>query len=181
MASRYVGLGLGLWYLGAPFIWSYPVGFLWWHSLVLGAAIITLVPELARELGSNFTDFRQLIFSGVLVFNLFSAALSRERNQIGVMKALGASGVQIRMIHFCSVMVLGLAGLALGIPLATATGGFYADFIAPMMNFAISDYSTPVWIYVVLVTVGLGIPLLAAAVPIWQASRTAACSSTERS
>lgn len=34
---------------------------------VLGAAIITLVPELARELGSNFTDFRQLIFSGVLV------------------------------------------------------------------------------------------------------------------
>ncbi len=34
---------------------------------ILGATIITMVPELARELGSSFTDFRQLIFSGVLV------------------------------------------------------------------------------------------------------------------
>ena len=37
-----------------------------WGPL-FGAAIITLVPEIARELGNDFTDFRQLIFSGVLV------------------------------------------------------------------------------------------------------------------
>jgi len=40
-----------------------------------------------------------------------------------------------------------------------------------MMNFEISNYAVPAWIYLVLVCVGLGIPLLAAAIPIWQASR----------
>jgi len=111
------------------------------------------------------------IFSGILVFNLFSAALSRESSQIGVMKALGASTSQIRMIYFCSVLFLGVAGLALGIPLATISGGAYADFLAPMMNFDITSYAVPIWIYAALVGVGLGIPLLAAAVPIWRASR----------
>lgn len=51
MASRYVGIGLGVWYMGAPFIWGYPVGFLWWHSAVLGAAI--LVVTITFHLGIN--------------------------------------------------------------------------------------------------------------------------------
>jgi putative ABC transport system permease protein len=111
------------------------------------------------------------VFSGVLVFNLLSASLSRERSQIGVMKALGASPVQISSIYYRSVIFMGVAGLALGIPLANVSGAAYADLLSPMMNFTISSYAVPLWIYLVLLCVGLGIPLLAAAIPIWQASR----------
>ncbi|WP_419938517.1 SPW repeat domain-containing protein [Candidatus Palauibacter sp.] len=51
MASRWVGLALGLWFLGAPFIWGYPFGFLWWHSVVLGGSI--LVVTITFNLGIN--------------------------------------------------------------------------------------------------------------------------------
>ncbi len=51
MASRWVGFGLGFWFLGAPFLWGYPFGFLWWHSVVLGGAI--LVVTITFHLGPN--------------------------------------------------------------------------------------------------------------------------------
>ncbi len=47
----YGGLGLGFWYLGAPFVWGYPFGFLWWHSIVLGGSI--LVVSITYQLGVN--------------------------------------------------------------------------------------------------------------------------------
>ena len=42
MISRYVGLAVGVWYLLAPFVWRYPSGFLWWHSIVIGAIVIAV-------------------------------------------------------------------------------------------------------------------------------------------
>ena len=51
MASRFLGMGLGVWFMGAPFIWGYPFGFLWWHSVVLGGAI--LVVTISFNLGIN--------------------------------------------------------------------------------------------------------------------------------
>ncbi|MDX1578544.1 MAG: hypothetical protein R3266_08665, partial [Gemmatimonadota bacterium] len=51
MASRIVGMVVGLWYMGAPFIWGYPVGFLWWHSVVIGAAVV--VVTISFNLGIN--------------------------------------------------------------------------------------------------------------------------------
>ncbi len=40
MISRYVGLLIGVWYVLAPFVWGYPMGFLWWHSILIGSVII---------------------------------------------------------------------------------------------------------------------------------------------
>lgn len=42
MITRYVALGIGAWYLLAPFLWGYPMGFLWWNDVVIGAAVGTL-------------------------------------------------------------------------------------------------------------------------------------------
>lgn len=42
MIARYVGLTIGAWYVLAPFAWGYPVGFLWWQDVVIGAAVIAL-------------------------------------------------------------------------------------------------------------------------------------------
>lgn len=47
MTPAYVGIGLGVWYLLAPFVWGYPFGFLWWHSLLLGAAILAVAISFA--------------------------------------------------------------------------------------------------------------------------------------
>jgi len=71
MASRFVGIGLGLWYMAAPFIWSYPFGFLWWHSVVLGAAIIAVT--ITFNLGINRLSGWGLIAIGA--YSMFSPFL----------------------------------------------------------------------------------------------------------
>lgn len=42
MLWRYVGVGIGAWYIFAPFIWGYPLGFTWWHSIGIGLAVTAL-------------------------------------------------------------------------------------------------------------------------------------------
>ncbi len=42
MLWRYVGVGIGAWFVFAPFIWGYPLGFTWWHSIGIGVAVLAL-------------------------------------------------------------------------------------------------------------------------------------------
>lgn len=42
MIARYLGVLIGVWYVTAPFVWGYDLAFNWWHSLVLGAAVLAL-------------------------------------------------------------------------------------------------------------------------------------------
>jgi len=42
MKTRYLALGIGAWYVLAPFLWGYPLGFLWWNDVVIGAAVAAL-------------------------------------------------------------------------------------------------------------------------------------------
>jgi len=111
------------------------------------------------------------ILSAVLVFNLISATLSKHLSQIGVMKSLGASINQISHIYYRGVILLGLMGMLLSMPLALYVATWYVDMLMPMMNFNIESYHIPFWVLVVQVVVGIGIPLLAAFVPIKRASR----------
>ncbi len=47
MKAAYVGIGVGIWYLVAPFLWGYPFGFLWWHSILIGAAVVAVAASFA--------------------------------------------------------------------------------------------------------------------------------------
>jgi hypothetical protein len=42
MLWRYTGIAIGVWFIFAPFIWGYPLGFIWWHSIGIGAAVVAL-------------------------------------------------------------------------------------------------------------------------------------------
>lgn len=42
MAARFVGVLVGAWYVTAPFVWGYDPTFNWWHSVVLGGAVLAL-------------------------------------------------------------------------------------------------------------------------------------------
>jgi putative ABC transport system permease protein len=112
-----------------------------------------------------------LFLSAVLVVNMISALLSQQIRQIGVMKAIGASVRQVTGIYYSMVLLLGLSGLALGLPLAILAGRGYASFASTMLNFQIFDDSVG-WPYLVLqISVGLLLPLLAASWPILRGSR----------
>lgn len=42
MIARFVGLSIGVWYVLAPFLWGYPLGFLWWHEVIIGTVVAAL-------------------------------------------------------------------------------------------------------------------------------------------
>jgi len=42
MAARYIGILVGVWYITAPFAWGYTEAFNWWHSMVIGGAVLAL-------------------------------------------------------------------------------------------------------------------------------------------
>jgi len=111
------------------------------------------------------------LLSAVLVFNLMSAMLSKHIKQIGVMKAIGASSRQISGIYYRGVVILGLLALAISLPSAVVFGNRYVDALTPMMNFDINSYQVPIWILLIQIMLGIGIPLLSAYLPIIKASQ----------
>jgi len=112
-----------------------------------------------------------LILSGILVANIIAALLAQQIRQIGAMKAIGGQTVQIAGLYFGTVLIFGLGALLIGIPLSVSAGRAYAGFTATLLNFNITSDAIPLWVFVVQIAIGLTVPLLAAAVPIFKGSR----------
>ncbi|MBK9925255.1 MAG: FtsX-like permease family protein [Anaerolineales bacterium] len=114
-----------------------------------------------------------LIMSGVLVTVMISAMLGQQIRQIGIMKAIGGNAGQIAGIYLVMVLALGLVALAIGLPISLALGRALSNYEAvQMLNFEIFDNRVDLWVYALIVIVGLLVPLLAAANPIIKGSRT---------
>lgn len=111
-----------------------------------------------------------LVLSGILVANIISAMLAQQIRQIGAMKAVGARTRQVTSIYFRTVLIYGIAALAIGIPIANAAGRTYAEFTGKLLNFDITSDFIPPWVFALQVMVGLLIPLVSAAVPILRGS-----------
>ncbi|MCZ7385438.1 MAG: FtsX-like permease family protein [Candidatus Methanoperedens sp.] len=112
-----------------------------------------------------------LILSSVLVASTISALLAQQIRQIGVMKVVGARTYQIAGLYFGTVLLLGIAGLVIGIPTGIWAGKGFAAFTAKVLNFNITSDFIPHWVYAVQIFVGLSVPLLAAAFPVYRGSR----------
>ncbi len=112
-----------------------------------------------------------LILGGVLTAGVLAALLARQVRQIGVMKALGATSGQVAGIYGAYVLVLAGAGVSAGLSLGAVLGRLLARSIAPMLNLEVGSWSVPTGTLALEAALGLGIPLLAAAVPILRAAR----------
>ena len=109
-----------------------------------------------------------LLLSGILVVNLLTALMASQVRQIGVMKAIGGTRWQIARIYFGQALFLGLAAVAVSIPLGVIGSRALCDYMAMFLNFDINSYAVPVWVYLAVAIVGLASPLIAAAYPVWR-------------
>ncbi len=112
-----------------------------------------------------------LALSGFLVVNLLAAMLAGQTREIGVMKAIGGRWQQIAAMYLAVAAVLGVAAVALAVPVSLWLGREYAQVKAELLNFDIAGYSVPAWVIVLQVVVGILLPVIAAAFPVWQACR----------
>ena len=112
-----------------------------------------------------------MIVSGFLVTNVMNTIIVEQRRQIGAMKALGANLFNNFQIYAGMAFVYGLIGTALGLLLAAPFAAMAARPLATQMSVYIEGYKiSPVGLGIGAV-MGIIVPVLAAVVPVWQASK----------
>jgi putative ABC transport system permease protein len=130
------------------------------HADLMGLLLVTM---------SSF-GFFVLILSGILVVNLLLGVMASQVRQIGVMKAIGGTRWQVARIYLSQALLLGIAALAMALPLGILGSRMLCRSLAVLLNFDITSFAAPLWVYLWAVTVGLVVPLLAAAYPVWKGS-----------
>jgi putative ABC transport system permease protein len=130
------------------------------HSSIMGLLLLAM---------SSFGLFA-LLLSGILVVNLMTALMAAQIRQIGVMKTLGGTRRQIAGIYFGQALLLGVAALLVAMPVGLWGSRALCRYFAVFLNFDITSFAVPPWVYLLVAAVGLVVPLLAAAYPVWNGS-----------
>lgn len=112
-----------------------------------------------------------LFLSMFLVFNTVSAHLMQQVPQIGMMKAVGARTGQIATLYLGMVAIFGILALVLAIPLGIMATHWFMGFLAYFMNFKLQRFYLPSDVLALEIALGLGVPLLAALLPILGGTR----------
>jgi putative ABC transport system permease protein len=112
--------------------------------------------------------FITLLAGCLIIINLLNFILSGQSKQIAIMKATGANTLQIAIPYFLYVFVISFLGLLLSFPLSILAGSVYSGFAADILNFKIVSYAIPLPVYIIQIMLGIAIPLLSAAYPIFR-------------
>lgn len=112
-----------------------------------------------------------LLLSGILVVNLLTAMMATQVRQIGVMKAIGATRRQIAGIYLSQAALLGAAAILVAVPAGILGSRALCRAMGVFLNFDIQSFTAPAWVYLLVAAVGLLVPLLSAAHPVWKGSR----------
>lgn len=112
-----------------------------------------------------------LLLSAILVATSVAALLSRQVREIGVMKTIGATSLQLATLYLAMIAVLGLVAVALALPVGVVGARGLASMSAKMLNITLSSVAIPAWVFAVQGAAGVLVPLVAAAVPIMQGCR----------
>ncbi len=107
-----------------------------------------------------------LALACALIFNTLSAHVVQQTDQIGIMKALGASSVTVAGVYLVETALLALLAIALALPVALFAAHFSSCKLLGLFNIACGKfvYSERAVLYMVLG--GLLTPLLAALGPV---------------
>jgi putative ABC transport system permease protein len=76
-----------------------------------------------------------LAVAGILIMNVMLIAVTQRRREIGLLKALGATGGQIRLSFFTEAVLLALGGAALGLAVGKL-GQLFIGQLYPQIPFA---------------------------------------------
>lgn len=113
-----------------------------------------------------------MIVASFLVTNVLSIIMAEQRRQIGAMKALGASRLDILYIYLGMTLVFSVVGTLFGLGLGLWLGLQAARATAPLANTIIVDTTVPSLTLWLSLGLGLGVPCLAALIPIINGMRT---------
>lgn len=108
----------------------------------------------------------------LLAATLMQGLLEQHRRQIGVMQTLGAGRGALLRLYGAYAAVLGVLAALLALPLGLAVGVVLSTVSERLLNLEPVQRAAPGWLLLATPLVALGLPLLAAAWPVWRAAST---------
>jgi putative ABC transport system permease protein len=112
--------------------------------------------------------------SGFLVINTMNAIITQQVWQIGVMKAVGATGGRVIRLYLTMALVYGLLSLLLAVPLGALGAYLMASWMLDFFNILPGSFRVMPLALSIQVIVGLVVPLFAALVPVVGGARISA-------
>lgn len=107
-----------------------------------------------------------ILLSAGLVVNTISAVLMQQTRQIGIMRSLGASRLQVAGMYMLYVSILSIAGVLLALPLGMAGSMWLIHAASNFLNFDITAIDLPPSILLLQIGLGLSLPVGAALLPV---------------
>lgn len=107
-----------------------------------------------------------LFLSTFLVTNTVSALMGQQVRQVGVLKALGATLLQVIGIYLGLVLTFGLLALTIAIPIGALASYVMTRWLIGMLNANPSPFAVPLPAILAQVLIGLVVPLAGALVPV---------------
>ena len=112
-----------------------------------------------------------LLLGGVLTATIIGGLLTEQVRQIAIMKAIGATRLQLAGLYLALVGALAALALLIALPLGICVGRGLISSVAALLNLRIESMALPWQLYAATVALGLAVPLAAALAPILAATR----------
>lgn len=111
------------------------------------------------------------LLSSVLVSQVVAALLAKQTRQVGILKAVGATRLQVMRIYALFLLTFAVVSGLVAIPLAVATGYGFSRFCAGLLNFEILTPRLPGEMLLLLILAALALPFLFAGPTLLRAGR----------
>lgn len=112
-----------------------------------------------------------LFVACIIIINLLNFIMSTQTKQIAIMKSTGANTWDIALPYYLYVLVISIGAIILSMPIAISGGAGYSDIAAGILNFKITSYRIPIWVYIIQICSGILIPLIASFYPIYRSCK----------
>jgi len=129
-------------------------------------SVINTVQMLMGALG-----VMSVFLSVFLIINTTTALMGQQIRQIGVLKAIGATTIQLMSIYMAVVLAFGFLALLIAVPLAGFAAAGLSRWLIGMLNADPSPFSVPPLTLYVQAAIALGVPVLAALFPVLGGAR----------
>jgi putative ABC transport system permease protein len=104
--------------------------------------------------------------SGFLIVNMMNATVAQQVWQIGVMKAVGATGGRVVRVYLAMATIYGLLSTLLAVPLGGGAAHLLAGWLLNLFNVDVGAFRLMPGAVGIQIVAGLVVPLLAALVPV---------------
>ncbi len=136
--------------------------------------------SLSTQLGMRMARLFSLLVAVFIIANTFLINVTQRRKQLGIMRAIGATRRQIAGMVYREALLMGLVGTILGSLLGVIAAHYLTSAMGRLYQAKLPPIELTVWPFLLGTACGLGISLIAAALPAWRKPFVAARGNARR-